>query len=74
MSDYTKWKKQIIKAAEAEGWTVFTNTTGHTTLRAPHHVRDNDGRLVALVMTGTPSDYRGRKNAEAQLKKYGVRL
>jgi predicted RNA binding protein YcfA (HicA-like mRNA interferase family) len=55
--------KKLIKALEAQGFTVEPTKSSHYTVR-------KDGRRVA-TLGGTPSDRRSWQNALAQLRRAG---
>jgi predicted RNA binding protein YcfA (HicA-like mRNA interferase family) len=55
--------RKLIKKLEAQGFEVRTTKNGH-------HQVYKDGRRVT-TLAGTSSDWRGRKNAMAQLKRHG---
>lgn len=55
--------KKLIKALEAQGFTVEPTKGGHYTVR-------KDGRRVA-TLAGTPSDRRSWLNSLAQLRRAG---
>lgn len=56
--------RRIIKALEAQGFTVRRTSKGHWL------VRNADGLAVGTI-SGTPSDHRSWRNALAPLKRAG---
>lgn len=58
--------RKILKALEAQGFTVHRTTKGHFT------VHNHLGDLVATI-SGTPSDHRSIKNTIAALRRSGFR-
>lgn len=55
--------RKILKALEAQGFTVRRTTQGH-------HQVSLDGRVVT-VFAGTASDWRSTRNSLAQAKRAG---
>lgn len=64
MAGAKKELKEIVKAADKQGWRVRTRKSGHLTFYAP------DG--INMVTTGgTPSDHRAIDNLVSKLRSYG---
>ena len=55
--------KKLVKAAEAQGFTVTRTKNGHPRI-------SKDGQWVT-VLPGTTSDWRSRRNALAALRRAG---
>lgn len=66
MASAKKELKEIIKAAEEQGWQVKTTKSGHQMFFAP------DG-INKVTAGGTPSDHRAQANLLAQLRRYGFK-
>jgi predicted RNA binding protein YcfA (HicA-like mRNA interferase family) len=58
--------KEIVKAAEKQGWRVETTKKGHLKFLAP------DG-INGLTTGGTPSEHRAIANLLASLRRYGFK-
>lgn len=58
--------KQLIKAAEAEGWTLKQTKKGYTML----HPNGKD----SVGFHGTPSDHRALMNARGDFRRAGVKV
>ena len=58
--------RKLIKALEADGYQIVIAKSGHI------KVYDEAGRMVA-VLSGTPSDWRSRRNELRELKRRGFR-
>ena len=61
----SKELRQLLKAAESQGFTVTATRSGHWL------VRDPAGRAVATI-AGTSSDHRSWRNAVAELRRAGL--
>lgn len=59
--------KDVIRVAEAAGFTVDRTARGHWRFRTP------EGRVVAYD-AGSPSDWRGTRNTIARLRRAGLRI
>lgn len=57
--------RKLLKAAEAQGFTVRRTTKNHW------QVRNADGEIVAVI-AGTPSDHRAWRNALGALRRAGL--
>lgn len=64
MASAKKELKEIIKAAEGQGWRV-KERKGHYLFLAP------DG-INKVTVAGTPSDHRALNNSIARLRRYGL--
>lgn len=64
MSKNKKETKDLIKALEAQGFTVSKTRKNH------YAVRDAEGRFIT-TLASTPSDRRGFYNAIARLRRAG---
>jgi len=60
--------KKWARVAKKAGWRVEPTKKGHITFLHP------DKTVPPIVVAGTPSDRRGRKNALARFKRYGLDL
>jgi len=58
--------RKVVKALEAQGFTVEQSRNGH------YKVRNAEGVLVCTI-AGTPSDGRSWKNSLAALRRAGFR-
>lgn len=58
--------KALLKAVKDAGWPIEQTKKGH------HLIRPPSGPLI--LVSGTPSDWRGLKNARAQLRRAGVNV
>lgn len=59
-------RRQLFTALKRARWTVTMGGTGHWQIRTP------GGRLVTTI-SGSPSDYRGPRNALRDLRHAGFR-
>lgn len=66
MASAKKELKEIVKAAEEQGWRVKTTTRGHSMFLAP------DG-INKVTAGGTPSDHRALANLLGDLRRYGFK-
>lgn len=57
--------RRLLKAAEAQGFTVERTAKGHWL------IRNAQGRAVATI-SGTPSDHRSWRNGLAALRRAGL--
>lgn len=64
MANPQKEIKEIVKAAEEQGWRVKATKRGHLMFFAP------DG-INKVTAGGTPSDYRALANLLSDLRRYG---
>lgn len=64
MAPAKKELKEIVKAAEEQGWRAKTTKKGHLMLFAP------DG-INKVTASGTPSDHRALDNLLSNLRRYG---
>lgn len=64
MASAKKETKEIIKAAERQGWRVEQLKSGHWRFYAP------DGKNIVHA-SGTPSDHKALDNLVARLRQYG---
>lgn len=64
MANAKKELKEIVKAAEKQGWQVKTTKKGHKMFYAPDGVNK-------VLAGGTPSDHRALQNLLADLRRYG---
>lgn len=64
MASAKKELKEIVKAAEKQGWRVKTLKSGHLMFFAPDGVNKT-------TTGGTPSDHRAVNNLLAELRRYG---
>lgn len=62
----SKETKELIKALEAQGYSVQRTRNSHWLIRNP------EGKAIA-TMASTPSDPRSMKNAIAALRRHGFR-
>ena len=65
MGKDTKDLRQIIKAAESQGWNVKMGTNGHWRFTPP------DPTKPIVRAAGTPSDHRWKPNLIGQLRRSG---
>lgn len=65
MASAKKELKEIVKAAEQQGWRIKRGK-GHYLFLAPDGVNK-------VTIAGTPSDHRALDNAIALLRKYGLK-
>lgn len=65
MASAKKELKEIVKAAEQQGWRVKTTKKGHQMFFAPDGVNK-------VTAAGTPSDHRAIDNLLAELRRYGL--
>jgi len=61
-----KETRHLLKAIEAQGFTVQRAGNGH------YKVRNAAGEIVA-ILSATPSDWRSRKNELSRLRRAGFR-
>jgi predicted RNA binding protein YcfA (HicA-like mRNA interferase family) len=66
MASAKKELKEIVKAAEEQGWRVKTTKRGHSMFLAP------DG-INKVTAGGTPSDHRAVANLLGDLRRYGFK-
>lgn len=59
-----KEMKELVAAAQAQGWRVEQTSKGHWRLYAP------DGVHI-VHLPGTPSDHRSFDNCVAKMRQYG---
>ncbi|HEY6550936.1 MAG TPA: hypothetical protein VIY71_07035 [Solirubrobacterales bacterium] len=64
MTAAKKELKEIIKAAEEQGWRVSATKRGHSMFYAPDGVNK-------VLAAGTPGGGRGMENLVAKLRSYG---
>lgn len=64
MASGKKALKEIVKAAEEQGWRIKTLKSGHRMLFAPDGVNK-------VTISGTPDDHRAVNNLLSDLRRYG---
>lgn len=67
--------KDVVRAAEAAGWTYDRTRKHHPRLTPPRGLLDATGKSQPPIMfASSPSDIRGDKNGIASLRRAGVDL
>lgn len=69
--------KPLVKAAEAQGWTLEPSTSGkgHPRLQPPEGAVARDGSPArSLTIPGTPSDHRSLMNTRADMRRQGIKV
>lgn len=65
--------KDVVKAAEAAGWTYDRTKRDHPRLTPPKGtLRPGGDRQGPITFASSPSDIRGDRNGRARLRRAGV--